>query len=73
MKVYDEITLSNRNFEFWGSAKENAESLTNGQLDTVEAIIEDLYPEGISAVQLNDIFRFDFDQIREWLGIEPEE
>ena len=22
MKVYNEITLSNRNFEFWGSAKE---------------------------------------------------
>ena len=39
MKVYNEITLSNRNFEFWGSAKENAESLTNGQLDTVEAIL----------------------------------
>ena len=56
MKVYNEITLSNRNFEFWGSAKENAESLTNGQLDTVEAILEDLYPEGISATQLNDIF-----------------
>ena len=73
MKVYDEIALSNRNFEVWGSAKENADSLTNGQLATVEAILEDLYPEGISATQLNDIFRFDFDQIREWLGIEPEE
>ena len=56
-----------------GSAKENAESLTSGQLDTVESILEDLYPEGISATQLNDIFRFDFDQIQEWLGIEPEE
>lgn len=42
MKVYNEITLSNRNFEFWGSAKENAESLTSGQLETVEAILEDL-------------------------------
>ena len=73
MKVYNEITLSNRNFEFWGSAKENAESLPNRQLDTAESILEDLYPEGISATQLNDIFRFDFDQIQEWLGIEPEE
>ena len=73
MKVYNEITLANRNFEFWGSAKENAESLTSGQLDTVESILEELYPEGISATQLNDIFRFDFDQIREWLGLEPEE
>ena len=73
MKVYNEITLSNRNFEFCGSAKENAESLTNEQLDTVESILENLYPEGISATQLNDIFRFDFDQIQEWLGIEPEE
>ena len=73
MKVYNEITLSNRNFEFWGSAKENAESLTSGQLDTVESILEDLYPEGISATQLNYVFRFDFDKIQEWLGIEPEE
>ena len=73
MKIYNEITLANRNFEFWGSAKENAQSLTSGQLDTVESILEELYPEGISATQLNDIFRFDFDQIREWLGIEPEE
>ena len=73
MKVYNEITLSNRNFEFWGGAKENAESLTNEQLDTVEAILEDLYPEGISDTQLNDIFWFDFDQVREWLGIESEE
>ena len=73
MKVYNDITLSNRNFEFWGSAKENAESPTCGQLNTVEAILEDLYPEGISATQLNDIFRFDFDQIQEWLGLEPEE
>ena len=73
MKVYNEITLSNRNFEFWGSAKENAESLTSGQLDTIESILEDLYPEGISSTQLNDIFRLNFDQIQEWLGIEPEE
>ena len=71
MKIYTEKSL--QNFEFWSGAKANAETLTSEQLDTIEAILEDLYPEGISATQLNDIFRFDFDQIREWLGIEPEE
>ena len=71
MKIYKEESL--QNFEFWSGAKANAEALTSEQLDTVEAILEDLYPEGISATQLNDIFRFDFDQIREWLGMEPEE
>ena len=71
MKIYKEESL--QNFEFWSGAKANAETLTYEQLDTVEAILEDLYPEGISDTQLNDIFRFDFDQIQEWLGIEPEE
>ena len=71
MKIYKEESI--QNFEFWIGAKENAETLTSEQLDTVEAILEDLYPEGISATQLNDIFRFDFDQIQEWLGIESEE
>ena len=71
MKIYKEESL--QNFEFWSGAKANASTLTSEQLDTVEAILTDIYPEGLDETQLNDIFRFDFDQIQEWLGIEPEE
>ena len=70
MKVYSEINL--RDFEFWSGAKSNAETLTSEQLDIVESILEDAYPDGISETQINDFFWFEFDTIREWLGIEDE-
>lgn len=67
MKVYKEMNL--RDFEFWSGAKSNAETLTDEQLDMVESILEDAFPDGMDATQINDIFWFDFDAIREWLGI----
>ena len=71
MKVYSEKSL--RNFEFWSGAKSNAEELTLEQIDMVESILEDAYPDGMEDVQINDFFWFDFDTIREWLGIKDEE
>ena len=71
MKVYSEINL--RDFEFWSGAKLNAETLTSEQLDIVESILEDAYPDGISETKINDFFWFEFDTIREWLGIEEGE
>ena len=71
MKIYAEKSL--QNFEFWSGAKANAETLTSEQLDTVETILEEICPEGMDETQVNDIFWFDFDQEREWLGIEPQE
>ena len=71
MKVYSEMNL--RNFKFWCGAKDNAETLTSEQLDMVESILEDAYPDGMDVVQINDLFWVDFDTIREWLGIEKEE
>ena len=71
MKIYSEKSL--RNFEFWSGAKENANELTGAQLDEVETILEDLYPEGMDETQINDLFWFDFDTIKEWLNITDEE
>ena len=68
MKVYKEMNL--RDFEFWSGAKSNAETLTDEQLDMVESILEDAFPDGMDETQINDIFWFDFDAIREWLGVE---
>ena len=68
MKVYKEMNL--RDFEFWSGAKSNAETLTDEQLDMVESILEDAFPDGLDETQINDIFWFDFDTICEWLGIE---
>lgn len=71
MKIYSEKSL--RNFEFWSGAKENASELTSVQLDEVENILESMYPDGMSETEINDFFWFDFDTIKEWLGITDEE
>ena len=66
MKIYKEESL--RSFEFWSGAKNTAEYLTFGELDMIEEILEELYPEGLSETEVNDIFRFEEDTIAEWLG-----
>ena len=67
MKIYKEESL--RNFEFWSGAKENAEEFTNEQLDQIESILEDMYPDGMDETEINDLFWFEPETLREWLGI----
>ena len=71
MKVHSEISLSD--FKFWSGAVENVKSLSLDQLEEVECILDDLYPDGIDETVLNDLFWFDFDKIQDWLGIEDED
>lgn len=71
MKYYVEESLSN--FKFWSGAKENASELTEEQFGQLETILEDLFPDGMSDTQINDLFWFKFDWIKEILGIEEEE
>ena len=71
MKIFKEESL--RYFDFWSGAKENAKELSGEQLDNLETILEDAYPDGIDATDLNDMMWFEFDTIKEWLGIEDEE
>lgn len=62
-----------RNFEFWSGAAENVKELSYEQLDELEYILTDMYPDGINETTLNDIMWFEFDQVKEWLGIPNEE
>ena len=72
MKIFSEQSL--RNFEFWSGARDNANELSGEQLDALEFfILSDLYPDGIDATTLNDLMWFEFDKIKEWLGIEDDE
>lgn len=71
MKVYQYISISE--FEFWGGAKRFAEKLTSDELDSLDLFIEDCYPNGIDATQLNDIFWFECDSICELLGLSEDE
>lgn len=71
MKVYCELDLEN--FEAWSGAEDTLDRIRNeGKVGTLEAILEDLYPDGIDETQLNDLLRFDDEQVFEWLGIRSE-
>ena len=66
MKLYKEESISN--FEFWSGAKDTAKYLTDEEFNTIESMLEELYPDGMSETQLNDLFWFESDTIAEWLG-----
>ena len=66
MKIYEEKSL--KDFEFWSGAKDTVKYLTDDELDTIESILEDIYPEGMEDTQINDLFWFEDDTIAEWLG-----
>lgn len=57
------------NFEFWSGAKDNAEKLTYEQLKEVTRQLEDIYPEGMTETQINDLFWFDFESVCEMIGL----
>lgn len=66
MKIYSEQSL--KDFEFWSGARDRAKYLTDEQFDTIEAILEDAYPDGMTDTEINDLFWFEEDTIADWLG-----
>jgi len=72
MKIVND-NLSLRNFEAWSGAKSTKQLiLDNNKENDFEFIIEDLYPDGMTDTQLNDILWFEEDWICETLGIDNE-
>ena len=72
MKISREMDL--RNFEAWSGAKDTLNKLIElDKCEELEAVLEDIYPDGISETQLNDILWFDDEWIFETLGIEEDE
>lgn len=70
MKVYDEISLAN--FKAWAGADDNLTALTYDDCKQLEAVLEDIYPDGIDAAGLNDILRFDFNWCAHSIGYRNE-
>ena len=66
MRIYREIPLTE--FEFWAGGKDTVEELTDSELEQIEQILEEIYPEGMSEFEVNDLFWFERDLIAEWLG-----
>ena len=72
MKIISEKNL--RNFEAWSGAVETKKIILDAGLEEeFEILIDELYPEGLTDTELNDILWFDPDWILEALGIKEEE
>tara|TARA_R110001606_G_C15320741_1_gene644629 strand:- start:1027 stop:1326 length:300 start_codon:yes stop_codon:yes gene_type:complete len=72
MRTYKE-NASLTDFEFWSGGKDFADNLTYTELKEVENQLEDLYPEGMTETQINDLFWFDDEGICEMLGLDIDE
>ena len=68
MKIYKDEEL--RYFEPWSGAKHTFEVLTAEDLDYIEDLLKDMYPDGITETEVNDILWFESDWIAEMLGYE---
>ena len=66
MKIYSEKSL--KDFDFWSGAKDTVKYLTEDEINLIENILEDCFPEGMSETEINDFFWFEDDTIAEWLG-----
>ena len=73
MKTFNENTTL-VNFDAWSGAVDTKERIINeGKADEFDNLIEELYPDGLSETQLNDILWFEEDWLFEMLGISNEE
>ena len=66
MKIISNISLDQ--FDFRQGAKDNVNELTGDEIKYLEYVLEDLFPEGLEDVKLNDIFWFDFEYLVSLLG-----
>lgn len=68
MKIVSETTLAD--FEAWSGARETLQHIIDeGGCDRLEAVLEDLYPDGMTDTQLNDILWFEPEWCYEMAGV----
>ena len=71
MKIYSEISIAD--FEAWSGAVNTLDRIiAEDKCDELEAVLEDLYPDGINETELNDLLWFDGETVSGWLGIRTE-
>lgn len=68
MKITSGISL--RDFDGWSGAVDTLNTLTGEQKDDLEAVLEEIWPDGMDETSLNDLLWFENDSIAEWLGFE---
>ena len=72
MTITYELDLNS--FEAWSGAKETLKRIQReGKCEELENVLEELYPDGMTETELNDLLWFDSESVYEWLGIRSEE
>ena len=72
MTITYELDLNN--FQAWSGAKDTLDRVQReGKCGLLEQILEDIYPDGMTETELNDLLWFDSESVYEWLGIRSEE
>ena len=71
MTITYELDLNR--FEAWSGAVDTLERIQReGKCAELENILEELYPDGMTETELNDLLWFDSESVYEWLGIRSE-
>lgn len=72
MKITYDLDL--RNFEAWSGAIDTLDRIIEeDKCEDLEFILEDLYPDGMTDTELNDLLWFEPESVFEWLGISDED
>ena len=72
MTITYELDLNS--FQAWSGAVDTLDRIQReGKCEELENILEDLYPDGMTETELNDLLWFDSESVYEWLGIRSEE
>ena len=72
MTITYELDLNS--FKAWSGAVDTLERIQReGKCAELENILEELYPDGMTETELNDLLWFDSESVYEWLGIRSEE
>lgn len=63
-----------RNFTPWSGAKDTFERIEEAdKMDALEDTLNELYPDGMTDTELNDLLWFDENSVYEWLGMPTED
>ncbi len=68
MTIKSEISLEN--FEAWSGERSTLNRIINeGKCSQLESMLEEMYPDGMTDTELNDLLWHDSDTVFEWLDI----
>ena len=71
MTITYELDLNS--FQAWSGAVDTLERIQReGKCEELENVLEELYPDGMTETELNDLLWFDSESVYEWLGIRSE-